>query len=85
MYKCMKLLNGYVFGEKISGIEVTGVGRYKGYQPNFSDENKRVSLPIFSIHGNHDYPSNDFGRLSINDLLHTTHYLNYFGKQLDLS
>ncbi len=43
-----------------------------------------IKLPIFTIHGNHDYPSNDFGKLSICDLLHVSNYANYFGKYTDL-
>ena len=43
-----------------------------------------VKLPVFTIHGNHDYPCNDFGRLSICDLLHVSNYANYFGKHTDL-
>jgi double-strand break repair protein MRE11 len=44
-----------------------------------------IKLPIFTIHGNHDYPSNDFGKLSICDLLHVSNYANYFGKHTDLA
>lgn len=44
-----------------------------------------IKLPIFTIHGNHDYPSNDFGKLSICDLLHVSNYANYFGKHTSLS
>lgn len=43
-----------------------------------------IKLPVFTIHGNHDYPSNDFGKLSICDLLHVSNYANYFGKHTDL-
>ena len=42
-----------------------------------------ISLPIFTIHGNHDYPSNDFGKISVCDLLHASNYVNYFGKYLE--
>jgi DNA repair exonuclease SbcCD nuclease subunit len=41
-------------------------------------------LPIFTIHGNHDYPSNDFGKISVCDLLHASNYVNYFGKHLNM-
>jgi double-strand break repair protein MRE11 len=43
-----------------------------------------VKLPIFTIHGNHDYPTNNFGSLSVCDLLHVSNYANYFGKYTDL-
>lgn len=44
-----------------------------------------MSLPIFTIHGNHDYPSNDFGKISVCDLLHASNYVNYFGKHINIS
>lgn len=53
--------------------------------PNFSNQNLNISLPIFTIHGNHDYPSNDFGKISVCDLLHASNYVNYFGKHLNLT
>ena len=59
--------------------------RVKGIKPNFSNQNLNISLPIFTIHGNHDYPSNDFGKISVCDLLHTSHHVNYFGKHLSTS
>lgn len=49
--------------------------------PNFSNENVNIGLPIFTIHGNHDYPSNDFGKISVCDLLHASNLVNYFGKK----
>jgi double-strand break repair protein MRE11 len=48
------------------------------------DPGLRVSLPIFTIHGNHDYPTNEFGKISACDLLQASNYVNYFGKHLDL-
>jgi len=30
----------------------------KEYKPNFANEDINISLPIFTIHGNHDYPTN---------------------------
>lgn len=50
------------------------------YEANFQDENINIELPIFIIHGNHDYPSDECGSLSVLDLLHTNKYLNHFGK-----
>jgi double-strand break repair protein MRE11 len=37
-----------------------------------------------TIHGNHDYPSTDFGKTSVCDLLQASNYVTYFGKQLNL-
>lgn len=43
-----------------------------------------ISIPVFSIHGNHDDPSG-LGRLSVLDILSTTGLINYFGKWTDLN
>ena len=79
IFKCLNILNEYIFGEKEMDLKV------KGIKPNFSNQNLNISLPIFTIHGNHDYPSNDFGKISVCDLLHTSHHVNYFGKYLPTS
>nr|WPK49577.1 MRE11 [Macrobiotus sp. 5 JF-2023a]WPK49579.1 MRE11 [Macrobiotus sp. 2 JF-2023a] len=46
---------------------------------NTSDPDLNISLPVFSIHGNHDDPSGQ-KYLSELDLLHTYGLINYFGK-----
>jgi double-strand break repair protein MRE11 len=51
---------------------------------NYEDMNLNVSIPVFSIHGNHD-DVNGVGRLSSMDLLSSTGLINYFGKWRDLS
>lgn len=50
---------------------------------NYEDMNLNVSIPVFSIHGNHDDISGT-GRLSSMDILSSTGLLNYFGKWRDL-
>lgn len=50
---------------------------------NYEDPNLNVSIPVFSIHGNHDDPSG-FGRLSSLDILSSSGLINYFGKWVDL-
>ncbi|KAL7746139.1 meiotic recombination [Sorochytrium milnesiophthora] len=46
---------------------------------NYQDPNLNISMPVFSIHGNHDDPSGD-GNLSALDLVSITGLVNYFGK-----
>lgn len=48
------------------------------YKPNFAEENINIDLPIFTIHGNHDYPSGEFGALSVIDILHSTKYVRNY-------
>ena len=76
IFKCLNILKDKIFGDRRLSIGV------KGIQSNFTNQNLNISLPIFTIHGNHDYPSNDFGKISVCDLLHASNYMNYFGKNL---
>ncbi|PWA01350.1 hypothetical protein BB558_002545 [Smittium angustum] len=46
---------------------------------NYKDPSIRVSLPVFTIHGNHDDPSGE-GGLSAVDILSDSGLVNYFGK-----
>lgn len=50
---------------------------------NYEDENINISIPVFSIHGNHDDPSG-FNNLSALDLISTAGLVNYFGKLTNL-
>lgn len=47
---------------------------------NFLDENHRIGIPIFMIHGNHDDPTG-LHRLAVADLLSSVNLVNYFGRQ----
>ena len=49
------------------------------YTPNYADENMNIDVPIFIIHGNHDYPSSA-QNISAIDVLSASGYVNYFGK-----
>ncbi|KAJ3112537.1 Double-strand break repair protein mre11a [Physocladia obscura] len=46
---------------------------------NYQDPNYNVSIPVFSIHGNHDDPSGD-GDLCALDILAAAGLINYFGR-----
>jgi len=46
---------------------------------NYEDPDINVSLPVFSIHGNHDDPSGD-GHFCSLDLLQAAGLVNYFGR-----
>lgn len=51
--------------------------------PNTRDSNMNISLPIISIHGNHDDPSG-FNSVSPHDVLHSSGFINYIGKVNDV-
>ena len=46
---------------------------------NYEDPDINISIPVFSIHGNHDDPSGDGNFCSL-DLLQAAGLLNYFGR-----
>ncbi|XP_015759100.1 PREDICTED: double-strand break repair protein MRE11-like [Acropora digitifera] len=46
---------------------------------NYEDPNYNISIPVFSIHGNHDDPAGD-GNLCALDLLSVCGFVNYFGR-----
>jgi double-strand break repair protein MRE11 len=46
---------------------------------NYEDKDINVSIPVFSIHGNHDDPSGDGHYCSL-DLLQVAGLVNYFGR-----
>jgi double-strand break repair protein MRE11 len=78
----LNTLSSNVFGTRELKLEVTLNG--EPYRTNWSSNNINIALPIFTIHGNHDYPANEFGKISVCDLLQASNYVNYFGKHLNL-
>lgn len=46
---------------------------------NYEDPNLNVSIPVFSIHGNHDDPTGQ-KQISAMDLLASSGLVNYFGR-----
>ena len=88
LLKCTELLRKYCLGPReikikfLSDPEV--VFKHCAYKTvNYEDPNLNISMPIFSIHGNHDDPS--FGAIGSMDLLSTSGLINYFGKWTNLT
>ena len=48
---------------------------------NFENPNLRVGMPVFSIHGNHDYPHGEKS-LSAMNVPSASGLINYFGKKV---
>lgn len=74
--KTVQILRKYCIGEKkpdfVSSIPL-----------NYNDSNFNISLPILSIHGNHDDPSG-FNSISPLDILQSGGFINYFGRVDDV-
>lgn len=79
----------YTFGDRTITVEFLSDGSQNFHNAvnesvNYEDPNLNISIPVYSIHGNHDDPS-AFGGLSSLDILSTTGLVNYFGRWTDLA
>ncbi|KAJ1445572.1 Metallo-dependent phosphatase-like protein [Pelagophyceae sp. CCMP2097] len=87
MHKTMQLLRTHALGDEPVSFQILsdqaanfpGSG---GSRVNYEDPHISVSLPIFSIHGNHDDPTREGGveALAALDVLAAASYVNYFGR-----
>eukprot|EP01039_Chlorochromonas_danica_P003315 gene3315-3636_t len=83
----MELLRQYCFGGDPIYIQILNdqgeIFKASFGKVNYEDPYQSISLPIFSIHGNHDDPSREGGAgeaLAALDLLAVSNLLNYIGK-----
>ena len=88
LHGCMSLLRKYCMGDKPCEVEFLSDQSVNfGHTPfpvvNFEDPNLNVSIPVFSIHGNHDDPAGA-GNLCALDMLSVSGLVNYFGKYTSL-
>lgn len=88
LHACLALLRQYCMGDKAVNFEYLSdqsadFKHCKFPTVNYEDPNLNVSIPLFSIHGNHDDPTGRNNLCSL-DLLHTAGLVNYFGKSLPL-
>ncbi|XP_015600381.1 double-strand break repair protein MRE11 isoform X2 [Cephus cinctus] len=85
LLKAVELLRKYCLGSREPTFELLSdpEENFQYKTANFEDPNLNVSIPVFSIHGNHDDPSS--GTIGSLDLLSTTGLVNYFGKWTDLT
>ncbi|KAJ7084037.1 Metallo-dependent phosphatase-like protein [Mycena belliarum] len=88
LYRTIALLREYTLGDKPIQVELLSdpdEGKADGFSfpaVNYEDPNFNVSIPVFSIHGNHDDPqgAGSEGALCALDVLSVTGLINYMGK-----
>ena len=84
MHKGMSLLRRYALGDDPVGFQVISDqgANFASGCVNYEDPHTAVSLPVFSIHGNHDDPTREGGveALCALDLLSVSNMINYFGR-----
>ncbi len=87
MYQSLSLFKKYCCGD--STVYIANEGdtsetlKTNGGRPNFLDPYLSISLPVYTIHGNHDDPSREGGTgdaLSAMDIVAASNLVNYFGK-----
>ncbi|KAF9426240.1 Double-strand break repair protein mre11a [Podila epigama] len=87
MHVASKLLKKYCMGDKPVSLEYLSEPSDnfpEGIDTvNYMDANLNVSIPVFSIHGNHDDPSGE-GNLCALDLLAMNGLVNYFGRSQEI-
>lgn len=83
MYQVMRSLRKNCLGMKPCELEFLSDAHevFEGAFPhvNYEDPDMNISIPVFSIHGNHDDPSGDGHYCSL-DLLQVAGLVNYFGR-----
>ncbi|CAN8104592.1 unnamed protein product [Discula destructiva] len=83
MYQVMRSLRKHCLGNKPVQLEFLSDANevFQGAfsHVNYEDPDMNISLPVFSIHGNHDDPSGEGHYCSL-DLLQVAGLVNYFGR-----
>lgn len=83
LYQVMRSLRKNCLGPKPCSLEFLSDANevFEGAFPtvNYEDPDINVSVPVFSIHGNHDDPSGE-GHFCSLDLLQVAGLVNYFGR-----
>lgn len=88
LHDCISLMRKYCMGDRPVQFEFLSDQsdnfKHSAYPiVNFEDPNFNISIPIFSIHGNHDDPAGAGLYCSL-DLLSVMGLVNYFGKCTEL-
>ncbi|XP_072258772.1 double-strand break repair protein MRE11 [Pyxicephalus adspersus] len=84
LHTCMELLRKYCMGDRPVQFEVlsdqsVNFSYSKFPWVNYQDENLNISIPVFSVHGNHDDPTGADALCAL-DLLSCAGLVNHFGR-----
>ncbi|KAJ3590259.1 hypothetical protein NHX12_008213 [Muraenolepis orangiensis] len=88
LHNCITMLRKYCMGDTpivfdIVSDQALNFGTSKFPWVNYQDENFNISIPVFSVHGNHDDPTGSEGLCAL-DLLSTCGLVNHFGRSLSV-
>ncbi|XP_066476357.1 double-strand break repair protein MRE11 isoform X1 [Tiliqua scincoides] len=84
LHTCLELLRKYCMGDRPVQFEIlsdqsVNFGYSKFPWVNYQDGNLNISVPVFSIHGNHDDPTGADALCAL-DILSCAGLLNHFGR-----
>ncbi|XP_042189906.1 double-strand break repair protein MRE11 [Callorhinchus milii] len=88
MHTCIQLLRKYCMGDRPIQFEIlsdqsVNFSFSKFPWVNYQDGNLNISIPVFSIHGNHDDPTGADALCAL-DLLSCAGLINHFGQSMSL-
>uniref|UniRef100_A0A673HE65 Double-strand break repair protein MRE11 n=1 Tax=Sinocyclocheilus rhinocerous TaxID=307959 RepID=A0A673HE65_9TELE len=84
MHCCIEVMRKYCMGDRpiifeILSDQAVNFSHSKFPWVNYLDTNLNISIPVFSVHGNHDDPTGTDGLCAI-DLLSCAGLINHFGR-----
>ncbi|CAI5773373.1 double-strand break repair protein MRE11 isoform X1 [Podarcis lilfordi] len=84
LHTCLELLRKYCMGDRPIQFEIlsdqsVNFGFSKFPWVNYQDDNLNISIPVFSIHGNHDDPTGADALCAL-DILSCAGLVNHFGR-----
>ncbi|XP_070329802.1 double-strand break repair protein MRE11 isoform X3 [Odocoileus virginianus] len=88
LHACLELLRKYCMGDRPVQFEIlsdqsVNFGFSKFPWVNYQDGNLNISIPVFSIHGNHDDPTGADALCAL-DILSCAGFVNHFGRSMSV-
>ncbi|XP_044114232.1 double-strand break repair protein MRE11 isoform X2 [Neovison vison] len=88
LHTCLELLRKYCMGDRPVSFEIlsdqsVNFGFSKFPWVNYQDDNLNISIPVFSIHGNHDDPTGADALCAL-DILSCAGLVNHFGRSVSV-
>ncbi|XP_054989427.1 double-strand break repair protein MRE11 isoform X2 [Sorex araneus] len=88
LHTCLELLRKYCMGDRPVQFEVisdqsVNFSFSKFPWVNYQDGNLNISIPVFSIHGNHDDPTGADALCAL-DILSCAGFINHFGRSMSV-
>lgn len=88
LHTCLEKLRKYCMGDRPVQFEIisdqsVNFGFSKFPWVNYQDDNLNISIPVFSIHGNHDDPTGADALCAL-DILSCAGFVNHFGRSMSV-